>query len=141
MALILQEDFFGVPQVLEKTKRKSKKAAAAEDVVSSVSDELDAIKFGKGAEIITVTKDVSNLSETDKLGMLLNIVINSVCCYYATLLCVCCSLSCLQITRVLYWVCLLDVHQSFCVYIQMILYVIDFKLNSFVYASLPYMQK
>lgn len=44
--------------------------------MEAVTSELDAIRLGRGAEIVTVTKDVSGMSETEKLGVF---------CYYPIL--------------------------------------------------------
>lgn len=66
---------------------KAARSKADEGVVEAVTSELDAIRLGRGAEIVTVTKDVSGMSETEKLGVPLSYCVIVVLLCYISILC------------------------------------------------------
>lgn len=70
----LAQDDFGVGDLVPKADGKDgasakKKKKGTDTVVEAVTSELDSIRLGRDAEMVSVAKDVSRLSEAEKLGV------------------------------------------------------------------------
>jgi hypothetical protein len=62
----LQDDFFGAPDITAPKTAKDKKTAES---AKAVADDLDDIRIGQGAEVVTITRDVAGMSQDEKLGV------------------------------------------------------------------------
>jgi hypothetical protein len=62
----LQDDFFGAPDITAPKAAKDKKTAKA---AKAVADDLDDLRIGQGAEVVTITRDVAGMSQDEKLGV------------------------------------------------------------------------